>query len=214
MTIRKKHSHRRLFMAIAIVCLLLLVGGGYLVYAAMTATDRLENDFRIGQVETELVEENFIEPTEITANQTVDKKVTIKNNGTINQFVRVMVLPEVRAAVAGDPSNKQVLPLVQGTDLELEGLDTDKWKDGGDGYYYYVKEAVQPGKSTDSLFDSIKLSNSLSSQYNGAEFSLSLKVETINCNDTAYRQAWWHGETPTEQPLSDIDAALITKIDQ
>lgn len=210
---RKNPVRRAVYVVVVLGLLLLLVGGSYFVYAAMTATDRKENDFQVGQVETELVEENFTAPTEIEKNESINKKISIKNNGTINQFIRVMVLPEVKADVAGDPTNKQVLSLVIGTDLILENLNTTDWRYGDDGYYYYIKEAVKPNDPTTSLFESVRLSNSISDQYHNADFSISLKVETINCNTTAYRQAWWHGETPTDDPLASIDTALSSKVD-
>ncbi|MEO1769949.1 hypothetical protein [Candidatus Enterococcus ferrettii] len=210
----QKRQRRQLIYLIALIgSILLLVGGSYFVYAAMTATDQKENNFQIGQVETKVEEVFDTSITEIPKNQSVGKDVTVKNTGTINQFVRVMVLPEVWTSVAGDVNNKQVLPLVVGTDLVLENLNTNEWKDGGDGYYYYIKEALAPKKFTTSLFTSIKLSNSLSDRYQDAEFTLSLKVETINCNEKAYRQAWWQGKTPTAQPLKAIDDALKSKVD-
>lgn len=210
---QRRVKRRMTYLVATIVLILLLVGGSYFVYAAMTATDKKENDFQIGQVETKLEEVFDTNTTEILKNRSIRKDVTIKNTGTINQFVRVMVLPEVRASVTGDPTNKQILPLMIGTDLLLESLNVNEWKDGGDGYYYYVKEAVEPNQSTTSLFKSIKLSSGLSDQYHDAEFTLSLKVETINCNEVAYRQAWWQGNTPTAQPLKAIDDALKSKTD-
>ncbi|MEO1772661.1 TasA family protein [Candidatus Enterococcus ferrettii] len=209
----RKKKLRLIYVGFTIALVLLLIGGGYFVYAAMTAIDQKENDFQVGQVETELMEENFIAPTEINKDESINKKVSIKNNGTINQFIRVMVLPEVKANVSGDPNNKQVLSLVIGTDLILENLNTTDWRYGDDGYYYYIKEAVKPNDPTSSLFESVRLSNSISDQYHNAEFSISLKVETINCLTTAYRQAWWQGNTPTEDPLASIDTALSSKVD-
>lgn len=210
----QKSMPRRLIYLIASMGLvLLLVGGSYLVYAAMTASDRKENDFQIGQVETKLERVFDGNIKEITKSQSVEMKVTIKNTGTIKQFVRVMVLPEVQVAVVGDSTSKQILPMAIGTDLLLEQLNTTDWKDGGDGYYYYVKEAVEPRKSTTNLFDSIMLSDNLSDQYDDAELSLSLKVETINCTEDSYRNSWWQGTTPTEEPLKTIDDILKTKLD-
>lgn len=210
---RRKNPVRKVFyLVVTLGLLLLLIGGSYFVYAAMTATDKKESDFLIGQVETTFAQD-AIQLTDITKNQRVVKKVSVQNTGTINQFIRVMVVPEVRALVAGDTPNKQVLSLVVGTDLTLEGLNDAVWKDGGDGYYYYIKEAVKPNNSTDSLFEAVQLSNSISNHYHNADFSLSLKVETINCNETAYRQAWWQGNTPANGPLKVIDEALKTKID-
>lgn len=212
MNTQKRRNRRVVYFVAAVSLILLLVGGGYLVYAAMTAQDKKVNDFQIGQVETK-IEEVFDERiTEIPKDQSIEKNVTIKNMGTMNQFVRVMVLPEVKADVSGD-SHKQVLPLVVGTDLILEGMDTDEWKAGGDGYYYYVKEALEPKSSSSSLFQSIKLSNNLSDNYHEATFALTVKVETINCNEAAYQQAWWQGYVPTQQPLQSINDALKTKVD-
>ena len=208
---RKPKRHRRLYLGLALICVLLLIGGSYLVYAAMTATDREENDFRIGQVETridEIFDENI---TEIPIDTSIQKEVRIQNIGTIKQFVRVMVLPEVRTSIVGDAQNEQVLPLAIGTDLVLENMETSDWLNGGDGYYYYTKEAVAPDQFTSYLFKTVKLSDQLSDRYNEADLSITLKVESINCAEFAYRDAWWQGTTPTASPLKDVDDALRTK---
>lgn len=210
---KNKTIHRRFYLVIAIACVGLLIGGSYLVYAAMTASDRKENDFQIGQVETQLFEENFDEDlTETPKNTAVPKEVRIKNTGTIEQFVRVMILPEVRAKIVGDEQDKQVLPLNIGTDIELEEMVSADWIKGEDGYYYY-KEAVKPKEYTSYLFKKVKLSNQLSSRYEQATLTITLKVEAINCAEFAYRDAWWQGTTPTSSPLKDVDDALKTKVE-
>ncbi|MGG5314665.1 TasA family protein [Enterococcus sp. AZ072] len=207
----RKKKLQLIYVAFTIALVLLLIGGGYFVYAAMTAQDQKANDFQVGQIETKLLED-FTGITEIETGQTVKKEVLIENTGTIKQFIRVMVLPEVRAPIAGD-TNKQVLPLVIGKDLVLENMATTDWKDGGDGYYYYIKDAVEPKKKTTKLFESIKLSDSLSKQYDATAFSIYLKVETVNCAEFAYRDAWWQGNTPTDQPLKAIDDVLKMKVE-
>lgn len=213
----QKISKRRIaYLVAAVGCILLLVGGGYLVYAAMTAQDSKENDFQIGQIETKLFEENFDDDmTEAPTDQSIPKEVRIQNVGTIKQFVRVMILPEVRKNIAGDTKNEQVLPLKIGTDLLLGEMTTADWIDGGDGYYYYVKEAVEPKKHTSYLFKTVKLSSQLSDKYDQAKFSISLKVEAINCAEFAYRDAWWQGQTPaTGSPLKTVDDALQKKVEK
>lgn len=210
---QRRKARRTLYLVIAFSCLLLLIGGSYLVYAAMTATDREENDFRVGQVETSIVED-FEVRTEVPKDFSVKKEVSIKNNGSINQFVRVMVSPQVQAEIAGDAQNKQILPLKIGTDLILEEMTTSDWLDGGDGYYYYIKEAVKPGKETSKLFKKVKLSDQLRDRYHGAKLSIILKAETINCAEFAYQDAWWQGNTPSTPPLKDVDDALKTKVDK
>lgn len=208
----RKRKKRVVYGVIALFLVLLLVGGGYLVYAAMTAQDKKINDFQIGQVETKLEEVFDDSITEIPKDQSIQKRVTVKNTGTIKQFVRVMVLPEVRASITGDSTNEQVLSLVIGKDILLEDQTSD-WHNGGDGYFYYLK-AVERDASTSKLFESIKLSNQLSNQYHDAKLAIALKVETINCAEFAYRDAWWQGTTPTDQPLLTVDNALQTKVEK
>lgn len=210
---QRRKTPRKLYLVLAFSCFLLLIGGGYLVYAAMTATDREENDFRVGQVDTR-IEEDFEVRTEMPTDFSVKKEVSIKNNGTINQFVRVMVSPQVQAEIAGDVQNKQILPLKIGTDLILEEMITADWLDGGDGYYYYIKEAVKPGQETSELFKKVKLSDQLRDRYHDAKLVIVVKAEAINCAEFAYRDAWWQGITPTAGALKDVEDALKTKVDQ
>ncbi|MBO1307839.1 hypothetical protein JZO70_16815 [Enterococcus sp. 669A] len=211
---RKKRFHRPFYLAVSLVCLLLLVGGGYLVYAAMTDSDRKENDFQVGQVETKIFEENFDEEMTETAKDTpVSKEVRIENVGTIKQFVRVMVLPEVRKPIVGDTQNEQVLPMKIGTDVELAEMSTADWIDGGDGYYYY-KHQLDPKAKTSYLFKTVKLPAQTSDRYDQTTFTITLKVETVNCAEFAYRDAWWQGSKPSTSPLQEVDTALESKTDK
>lgn len=201
----RKKKLRLIYVGFIMALILLLISGGYFVYAAMIAQDQKANDFQIGQVETEL-EEVFDETIqEISLDNSVEKNVSIKNTGTINQFVRVMVLPEVRSSINGN--GIQILPLIIGKDLELENMDAN-WLDGKDGYYYYIGSEIAPDESTAPLFESIRLSSNLSEQYHESDFSIYLKVETINCEESAFRNAWWQGETPLEEPLKTINDTL------
>ncbi|EOH90296.1 TasA family protein [Enterococcus pallens] len=206
---RKKPLTRKLsYLFVSIILVLLLIGGSYFVYAAMTAKDCREADFQIGQVETKL-DEDFDETiTEIHPDQSRTKEVTVKNNGTIKQFIRVMVLPEAQADVADDPNSKQALPITVGTELIVEQLNTTDWKYGGDGYYYYIKEAVEPLKNTEPLFHSIKLDPNLSPNYHQSALTIPIKVEAVNCADNVYREAWWQGAVPTDPTLKAIDDNL------
>lgn len=204
---RRSLTRKMSYLLVSIVLVLLLVGGSYFVYAAMTVKDRRETDIQIGQVETQL-DEKFNSVTEIHKNQSIEKRVTVRNTGTIKQFVRVMVLPETQTDVAEDPQTKQALPIAVGTGLIFEQLNTVDWKYGGDGYYYYIKEAVEPLKNTVPLFDSVKLDNNLSQMYNESALTISIKVEAVNCAEYVYRDAWWQGAVPADPSLQAIDDSL------
>lgn len=205
MKFNKKHH---LYIPVIFGLLLLLIGGTYLVYAAMTAQDEKHNYFQVGEVETKLLEVFSDEITEIAKGIEVEKEVKIENAGTIKQFIRVMVLPEVKGTITGDPDHQQLLPLVAGNQIEY-GEMSNKWADGGDGYYYYL-EAVNPRRETDYLFTFFTLAENLADRYHNADFSIYLKVEAINCAEFAYRDAWWQGNTPSDNsdPLKAIDSAL------
>lgn len=203
MKFNKKH---RLYIPVIFGLLLLLIVGTYLVYAAMTAQDEKHNYFQVGEVETKLLEA-FRSVDEIEKGERVDKEVKIENTGTIKQFIRVMVLPEVKGTITGDPDHQQLLPLVAGTQIVYNDM-SNKWAAGGDGYYYYL-EAVNPKQETDYLFESVTLADDLADRYHNADFSIYLKVEAINCAEFAYRDAWWQGNTPGDgDPLKTIDEAL------
>lgn len=208
---RKRTNKRLLTLMKLVMALGILVGGGLWAYAASTSREEKINDFQVGNVSTS-IEEVFTPTTEIKPNQPVKKEVTFTNDGTINQFLRVMIHPEVRAAIVGDPANQQVLPVNLKKEVQLD-LNTTDWRDGGDGYYYYLK-ALKPGQPTSKLFTKVTLNTSLPAVYDGGEFVMKLKVESINCAEYAYRDAWWNGQTPSIGAKQAIDNALKLLVDQ
>lgn len=186
---------------------LCLVIGGVVTYAAMTVREEKANLFQIGSLQTK-VEEVFTEPTTISPTTPVEKKVTVQNTGTINQFVRVMLQPEIRVK-SGD--SVRLLPSQIGEEVLLD-LNSTQWQLGEDGYYYYLN-SVKPGaaNSTENLFTQVKLKENLGVEYDKATFNLLIKVEAINCAKYAYRDAWWQGVTPSSGQLKLIDNQLANK---
>lgn len=197
------------------VCVAFFIFGTIVAYAAMVSEDKKENNFQIGNLETK-IKEVFTKPTNsLEPGDSYSKNVRIQNDGTINQFVRVMVFPEVTAETIG-ATEKRILPVEIGKDILLD-IDPEKtssanWKDGGDGYYYYVK-ALAPAKETKLLFSTVELPASLDTSYDGGEFVIQLKVESVICATNAYRDAWWQGQQPTTGLLKDIDTLLQAEVD-
>src|SRR5699024_6519209 len=101
------------------------------------------------------IEDVFTKPTTaLTRGGQYTKKVSIQNKGTVQQFVRVMVFPEIHSSTKG-VSEERILPIKIGNEVLLD-LDPNKgtksnWQDGGDGYYYYLK-ALAPDETTPLLF--------------------------------------------------------------
>ncbi len=201
---KKKFVHIFWIIPLIIGCLVI---GSAVAYAAMTVREEKANIFQIGDLQTK-VNEVFNEPTTILPGTSVEKKVTIENTGTINQFVRVMVQPEIRLESNG---SIRLLPAKIGAEVLLD-LNSPHWKLGEDGYYYYLKtlKAGEPNK-TETLFKQVNLKKELGAEYHTAKFSLLIKVEAINCKKYAYRDAWWQGTVPNNGELQAIDKHLANK---
>lgn len=200
---KKKIVHFLWGFPVLILCLAM---GSAVAYAALMIKDEKVNIFQIGNLQTK-VKEVFTEPITIKPNEAVIKEVAVENTGTINQFVRVMLHPEIRI------ENSRVLPSKIGEEILLD-LNSLDWKLGEDGYYYYLK-VLHYGESnvTENLFTEVKLRNELSLEYQQANFSLLVKVEAISCVQYAYRDAWWKGSIPSSGELRKIDEQLAEKTD-
>lgn len=189
------------------ICIICLAIGSTAAYAAMMVREEKANFFQIGNFQTK-IEEVFNEPITILPDTSVEKKVSIENTGVTNQFVRVMIHPEIRV---GSGKNTRLLSSKIGKEVLLD-LNTTHWKSGEDGYYYYLN-VVKPDDSntTENLFTQVKLKKGLGQEYHKASFNLLVKVEAINCGKFAYRDAWWQGSTPASGNLQSIDRQLSGK---
>lgn len=117
-----------LTLFVALVLLLTLAVGGSLAW--LVSKDDVTNTMVPGQVPITIDEE--FSGTEKT-------KITIQNTGNIDAYIRV--------AVVANKVDKDGFVTI-GTAPTLN-LNTDKWQQLGD--YYYYKGVVAPGASTDSL---------------------------------------------------------------
>lgn len=69
-----------------IIALLLIPAGGILAYFTMVTDEN--NEFRVRHLETQL-EDEFEEPENFSAGSTYDKKVSVRNMGSVPCYVRV-----------------------------------------------------------------------------------------------------------------------------
>lgn len=201
----KKKFIRFFWMILTLIACLVI--GSVAAYAAMTVREEKVSFFQIGDFQTK-VEEVFKEPKTISPNTSVEKKVTIENTGSVDQFVRVMIHPEIRIENGG---SSRLLPSKIGEEVLLD-LNTTQWKLGEDGYYYYLN-VLKSGQSnvTENLFTQVMLKKELGQEYHNASFNLLVKVEAINCAKFSYRDAWWQGTTPSNGNLQIIDDQLSGK---
>lgn len=125
-------------MIVAVCSVLTLASAGWFAGTSAYLTAHLEilNRLTVGWNDT-VTEEEFPTPTPVPPGESVVKKVRIKNTGPVPCYIRASLL------------------VSEGT-VTLEGMDTEHWADGKDGYYYY-KDVVQPGGSTEELFTAVSV---------------------------------------------------------
>ncbi|MFD2306749.1 hypothetical protein [Enterococcus termitis] len=204
----RKQKHTIYSFGLLLVSILCLVGG-ITAYAAMTMKEEKVNFFQIGNLQTK-IDEVFTEPTTIAPEKAVEKKVSIVNTGTLNQFVRVLLHPEIHLESDGIT---RLLPANIGDELSVD-INNTQWKLGEDGYYYYLN-VLKPGdaNASEALFTQVKLNDGLGAEYHKAKFNLLVKVEAISCTKDAYRDAWWQGVAPAKGQLLEISNQLAGKVE-
>lgn len=190
-----------------LVVLLSLSFSLYQTYAALTDKDEKKNEFKSSNFQTS-IEEEFDPPSIFEPDKEYIKKVFIKNTGQQGSFVRVLALPILTKKQANGltlalPETNESAAPVLAIDYNLKD-----WIDGKDGYFYYKKKLAK-GEQTANLFTKVKMNQANSTEeYDGVRLSFEIKAEGINTTKFAYRDAWWSGETPTTNPLLELDDLL------
>lgn len=200
--IQEKGTSRKSTLIILAVVLVALS-----TFAWFTTSDSMQNKFKSGNplFDVALVDD-FTSPNELTPETEINKVVAAKNTETIDAFVRMMVFPA--ALKDGEPFEVQLEDHVQ-----LIGLDTSKWKDGKDGYFYYL-DKLAPGETSSNLFEKVKLIilNDQKDNYKDVTFDIVAKTEAIHTKKYDYRISWWGTDDPqTAEPLKTIDETLAEK---
>ncbi|MDT2661364.1 hypothetical protein P7E02_15925 [Enterococcus hulanensis] len=200
--IQEKGTSRKSTLIILAVVLVTLS-----TFAWFTTSDSMQNKFKSGNplFDVALVDD-FTSPNELTPETEINKVVAAKNTETIDAFVRMMVFPA--ALKDGEPFEVQLEDHVQ-----LIGLDTSKWKDGKDGYFYYL-DKLAPGETSSNLFEKVKLiiPNDQKDNYKDVTFDIVAKTEAIHTKKYDYRISWWGTDDPqTADPLKTIDETLAEK---
>ena len=134
-------KRKLLILSVLAICIATLTAG---TLAYFTSEGKAHNVITTGGVEIavqEWADEDKQTPFEnlngVMPDTTVTKIAEIRNTGAAAAWVRVQVRKTIRLAQDGKPDASMI---------EMIYTDTEDWKDGGDGYFYYQK-ALQPGES-------------------------------------------------------------------
>ena len=151
---------KTLIIAIALVIGVIGTTASYAVIKATTNT--VTNTFDAGDVTTRIDED--VDPT-VEKNPTVKKTPKVTNAGKSNAFVRarITISPEktdveLLTGTWNDKKFTEKCKALKGSENSLFDPDGNGngWYLAKDGWYYY-STPITPGKSTETLFDAVKI---------------------------------------------------------
>ena len=159
-------------LIIALLCLF-LTAGCFGVNAYLSARADAQNDFSIGRVNSEIVEE-FDPPPEVLPGSIIPKKVQIRNTGLTGSYVRVQVLF---------------------SDSQMESLctldyNTASWNCPGSDGWWYLNSPLAPGEISAPLFNLVTVSSAADPE-NIMPFEIYVRQESVQSEGAAsYTEAW------------------------
>lgn len=146
-----------LALTLCVAMLAIAIVGGSLAY--FSDNDAKTNTFTVGNVSIVLNEPNWdrtgaAEAFDVYPGEALAKDPTVTNDGKNPCFVRISVtnLDQFAAEFSG-------AQIIYRTDYVDNALGQN-WVAGTDGYFYYSK-VLQPGETTDALFDQIVIPKEL-----------------------------------------------------
>ncbi|MDY5023121.1 MAG: TasA family protein [Blautia sp.] len=161
--------------------------GGTMAY--LTDYEAKKNEFVVGKVDIELQEPlwNPEDNTSIVPSQVIAKDPKIKNLGKNDAFVYLEVaIPMATVITADENGNRQ-----QAQNLELFSFSKkDEWdlmeekiKDGKKIYTYSYSEILEPGRTTQNLFDNVVFANIIEGQIDESTLDIPVRayaIQTVN----------------------------------
>ena len=142
MNITKKLQHKNHRKTLIVLFIVLSLGLFSSVSAYFVDKATKKNSFTIGYVETK-IEEDYTPPKDLKPGIKFTKKVTVKNTGPNDCYVRMLVTF----------SNSQM------EDACSIDYNNAEWeKNPHDGYWYY-KHLLKSGETTEPLFNTVTISS-------------------------------------------------------
>jgi len=180
-------NRKNLLIGSALVLAALFVVGGTMAWFT-AAAEPVTNTFKAGTVKIELYDSLTEGIENVNPGDKYAKIVHVKNTGSKAVYVRVKLTPawtDPEGASlpleAGDPSVPMAtFPLLTGS----------KWVLHTDGYYYY-KDPVAPGASTQNLIEQVIFAGAaMTNDYQGATFTLTVEAEAVQASHGAAEDLW------------------------
>lgn len=155
---------RKLTLIALAICLAAVAVTGASI-AFFSDSTKTTNVFTMGNVDIELTETDWVQPTVVVPGTTYKKNPTVNNIGSNSAWVRINVTLSDAAAFTAAAQAHNIKEL----DEIFTGHDETKWSLAGVSkdttadtitYSYYFKTVLAPSASTGALFESVKIPES------------------------------------------------------
>ena len=183
----------------AVVALLVALACG--IFGAITAVaDVVKHEENVGYLDAKLVETWGERPDgNIYPGYSTTRTAIVTNNGTEACYVRIRCdkyWGDKETLERDDPAKYDANLIEVGYD------DTEKWQDGGDGWFYYV-DAIEPGAQSTSLLKDVTFSTQIGEEFNTGESTEQLRdnVKEDEALDSIYL---------TEAAILDVELQAVT----
>ena len=143
------------------------------ITAYFTDADQKENLTTIGGNEIEITEE-FDPPEELKPGITFNKYPCVRNTGTVPCYVRMFA--EVNDSSVGQYTTFQ--------------FDNDKWTTKKEDGYYYYKNVLKVGETTEPLFTTVSISDSINDS-KLKDFDIIIYAESVQSEGFSDYDAAW-----------------------
>lgn len=176
---------KKVLITLAVLTLTALLAAG--TWAWFTAqADPVTNSFTAGTVEIS-VENTYENVANWNPGDVEEGTITVTNDGTKCAYVRV------KLDAGWDGAN------LAADNVKL-ALNDEYWVEAGE--YYYYKDKLEPGETTESLLSAVTLLGlETGNEYQGASFTVEVKADAVQCTNDAYKDVWELDALPWEEDV-------------
>lgn len=145
--------------------------------------NEISTDTVVVEVEEDLSDDNQDDWTK-------PKKVSFKNSGSADVFLRVAYSESWSTAGGADGEKELLSNKMPGSDSDVASkvVSGENWELREDGWYYY-KKVLPAGSTTESFMEQVDFSNidsleeSLKNTYKNAEYEIHFQAEAVQASD-------------------------------
>ena len=145
--------------------------------------NEISADTVVVEVEEDLADDN-------QSDWTKPKKVSFKNSGSADVFLRVAYSESWSTAGGADGEKELLSNKMPGSDSDVASkvVSGENWELREDGWYYY-KKVLPAGSPTESFMEQVDFSNidsleeSLKNTYKNAEYEIHFQAEAVQASD-------------------------------